>query len=50
MDTTYSVREDFSKETVEIRKRLWMGSGWKVARRWKVESMQLENTTDFSDL
>ena len=27
MDTTYSVREDFSKETVEIRKRLCMGSG-----------------------
>ena len=22
-DTTYSVREDFSKETVEIRKKLW---------------------------
>ena len=22
-DTTYSLREDFSKETVEIRKKLW---------------------------
>ena len=22
-DTTYSVRENFSKETVEIRKKLW---------------------------
>ena len=22
-DTSYSVREDFSKETVEIRKKLW---------------------------
>ena len=22
-DTTYLVREDFSKETVEIRKKLW---------------------------
>ena len=37
IDTTYSVREDFSKETVEIRKRLWdqverlrEGGKWKV--------------------
>ena len=22
-DTTYSVRENFSKETIEIRKKLW---------------------------
>ena len=39
-DTTYSVREDFSKETVEIRKKLWD----QVKSCEKMESMQLLNT------
>ena len=39
-DTTYSLREGFSKETVEIRKKLWD----QVENCQKMESMRLLNT------